>query len=60
MAVIIVAIEGVEISMTAQALSGTKISIAGIQIGGDGTMGYSRDTVLFCWYLGCTPGSNPC
>lgn len=38
MTIIIIAIESVEIGMTAQSLSGTNISIAGIQVGCDGTV----------------------
>ena len=38
MAIIIVAIQSVEIGMATQALSGSKITIAGIEVGSDGTM----------------------
>ena len=38
MAIVVVAIEGVEISMTAQGLSGSNITITGIEVGGDGTV----------------------
>ena len=38
MTIIIVAIESVEIGMTTQALSRANISIAGIEVGSDGTM----------------------
>ena len=38
MAIIIVAIESIEIGMATQTLSGSNISIAGIEVGGDGTV----------------------
>ena len=38
MAIIIVPIECVEIGMTTQRLSGANITIAGIEVGGDGTV----------------------
>ena len=38
MAIIVVASQGIEVSMTAQSLSGEDIPIAGIEVGGDGTV----------------------
>ena len=38
MAIVIVAIESVEISVTTQSLSGSNITVAGIQVSGDGTV----------------------
>jgi hypothetical protein len=38
MTIIVVAIQSVEIGMTAQSLSGSNITVTGIEVGGDGTM----------------------
>ena len=38
MAIVIVPIEGIEIGVTTQELSGSNITITGIEVGGDGTV----------------------
>ena len=38
MTIIVVAIEGIEIGMTAQGLSGSNITVAGIKVGCNGTV----------------------